>query len=87
MNEHRTSSRTPLGVVLSDGYTKEALPLVDGVEIVGEDKGDDGHELHEDVQGRARSVLRERERRGGRGGRGERERERGDGRDESGRGG
>ena len=66
-----------MGVNLSDGDTKEALAVVDSVEIVGEHEGDDGHELHEDVQGRTRSVLREREK-----GRVEKGRERGKGRNE-----
>ena len=56
-----------MGVDLGDGCTKKAFAVVDGVEIVCEDEGDDGHELHEDVQGRTRSVLRERERSEGEG--------------------
>ena len=38
--------------------------MVDSVEIIGEHEGNDGHQLHEDVQGRTRSVLRKRKGKG-----------------------
>jgi hypothetical protein len=39
------------------GHVEVALAVVDGHEEVGEDEGDDRHELHEDVERGARGVL------------------------------
>ena len=36
---------------------EDALSVVDGLEVLGEYKRDDGHELHEDVERRPRGVL------------------------------
>lgn len=33
------------------------LAVVDRLEVLGEHEGDDGHELHEDVEGRPGGVL------------------------------
>ena len=35
--------------------------MVDGIEIIGEHEGDDGHQLHENVQSRTRGILEEEE--------------------------
>lgn len=37
--------------------TNNQKDVLDGKEEVGEDEGDDGHELHEDVERRAGGIL------------------------------
>lgn len=36
---------------------KHPLPIVDSLEVLGENERDDRHQLHEDVEGRSRGVL------------------------------
>lgn len=38
--------------------------LLDGIEVISEHQGDDGHELHQDVECGARSILRDQPRKG-----------------------
>ena len=39
--------------------------MVDGIEIIGEHEGDDGHQLHENVQSRTGGILEEEKERTG----------------------
>mmetsp|Transcript_9173 Transcript_9173/g.22841 ORF Transcript_9173/g.22841 Transcript_9173/m.22841 type:complete len:837 (+) Transcript_9173:48-2558(+) len=41
----------------SDGNVEDATAFVDRLKVVGEYEGEDGHELHENVERRARGVL------------------------------
>mmetsp|Transcript_68411 Transcript_68411/g.147627 ORF Transcript_68411/g.147627 Transcript_68411/m.147627 type:complete len:684 (-) Transcript_68411:348-2399(-) len=50
-----TISRSNFSYLL--GKTKKTSASVDGEEVIGKHKGNDGHQLHEDVEGGSRGIL------------------------------
>ena len=54
----RTAGKTRAESILAKPLElEEALAAVDALEVLREHQGQDGHELHEDVERRARRVL------------------------------